>query len=407
MGKFGLLGQSLGHSHSPAIHRLLGSWPYQLFEREPEDLERFLLEENWDGVNVTMPYKKAVVPYCKELSPLAQKLGSVNTLVKQADGTIYADNTDYYGFQQMALGLGIDYREKKALVLGSGGASVTVQAVLQELGCRVTVISRNGPDNYENLERHRDAAVVVNATPVGMYPNNGESPVSLMEFPALEAVLDLVYNPLRTKLILEAEALGIPHTSGLPMLISQGARASEQFTGRVISPEMLEFAWKQTVLSIENLVLIGMPGSGKSTIGRMLADATGKTFVDTDQEVEKIIGMSIADFLREKNEAAFRSVETAVLKHLCKQSGLVIATGGGCVCREENYALLHQNSKIIWLRRALDKLPVFGRPLSLRDGIQAIFSARKAQYQRFSDVEVSNDGTLEATLEQILEAISK
>lgn len=407
MGAYGLLGRSLSHSYSPAIHRLLGSWPYSLYQREPEELKDFLLHGSWDGVNVTIPYKRAVVPYCQVLSPLAQKLGSVNTLVRRADGSLYGDNTDYWGFRQMALSLNVDYGGKKALVLGSGGASVTVRAVLQELGCRVTVISRNGRDNYENLPRHRDATILVNATPVGMFPHNGEAPVSLELFPNLEAVLDLIYNPARTRFMLEAERLGIAHVGGLSMLVSQAARSSELFTGQTISREKAEAVERSIARSMENLILIGMPGCGKTTVGAALARATGKMFWDADREAEKVIGMSIPRLFQQKGEAAFRACETAVLEQLGKQSGLVLATGGGCVTREENLPLLRQNGRVIWLRRALDKLPTEGRPLSRHAGVQALYDARASLYRHFSDFEVSNDGSVEETVNEILEAISQ
>ncbi len=241
----GLLGRKLGHSYSPLIHGLLAEYAYDLYEKEPEELEAFLTEGSWDGLNVTIPYKKEAVKYCAALSPLAKALGSVNTLVKRPDGSIYGDNTDAWGFEAMAKRLGVDYAGKKALVLGSGGASVTVQAVLKGLGCQVVVISRSGKDSYDDLERHGDAGVLVNTTPVGMYPHNGQRPVDLSKLPNLEAVLDVVYNPARTQLILDAEARGIPCESGLYMLVGQAARASELWTGKKISAETLEQVWKQ------------------------------------------------------------------------------------------------------------------------------------------------------------------
>ncbi len=405
MGRYGLLGRFLGHSYSPAIHGHFGSVPYDLLELEPEELEDFLRTGNWDGLNVTIPYKKAVVPFCHQLSPLAQRLGSVNTLVRRSDGSIYGDNTDAYGFRQMALRLGVDYRGKKALVLGSGGASVTVQAVLRELGAVVTVISRSGEDNYSNLSRHADAAILVNATPVGMYPGGGAAPVALSDFPKLEAVLDLVYNPARTALVLEAEARGIPWASGLYMLVAQAAKASELFTGRAISQEMMESVWVKMSLATENLVLIGMPGCGKSTVGERLAQQLGRPFLDADLETEKTIGMPVARYIQCCGEEAFRKVETEVLKNLGALSGAVIATGGGCVTRQENYDLLHQNGRIIWLKRNLELLPQSGRPLSQTFGVDALYAAREPLYRAFSDLCFTNDGTPEETVRTILEAI--
>lgn len=405
MGRFGLLGRHLDHSYSPAIHGYFGSVPYDLYEKEPEELEAFVLGSDWDGLNVTMPYKKSVTAFCRELSPLAKELRSVNTLIRLADGSIYGDNTDAHGFQQMALRLDIDYRGKKALVLGSGGASVTVQAVLATLGCTVTVISRAGENNYHNLSQHSDAAILVNATPVGMYPKTGESPLSLDEMPKLEAVLDLVYNPARTALIMAAEERGIPCISGLYMLVAQAARASAQFTGKAISPDMVDRVWTRLALDTENLALIGMPGCGKSTVGRLLAQRMGRTFVDVDEEIEKSLGIPVSDYIQQAGEEPFRAVETRILQRLGAMSGAIIATGGGCVTKSRNYPLLHQNSRIIWLRRNLELLPDTGRPLSQAMGLDALYAVREPLYQSFAEIQVWNNGSPEETVRTILEAI--
>ena len=399
----GLLGRKLGHSYSPQIHSLLADYAYPLYEKEPEELADFLKNTDFQGLNVTIPYKKDVVPYCAELSPLAQELGSVNTLVRRPDGTLYGDNTDAWGFRVMAERLGVDYAGKKALVLGSGGASVTVQAVLKHLGCSVVIISRSGPDNYDNLNRHADAAVLVNTTPVGMYPKTGESPVNLEQLPNLQAVLDVVYNPARTQLILDAQARGIPCESGLYMLVGQAVRASELWTGRTMPTETLERVWKQVGASMQNLILIGMPGCGKSTIGTLLAERLGRTLVDADAEIVRRIG-DIPAYFASHGEEAFRQVESQVLADLGKQSGLVIATGGGCVTRPENYPSLHQNGTIFWIRRDLDKLPTDGRPVSQRDGVQALYEKRLPLYQQFADIAVDNNGAIEETVEAILNA---
>ena len=406
MKQCGLLGRKLGHSYSPAIHSLLADYDYRLYEKEPEELEAFLRDGSWDGLNVTIPYKKAVVPYCDELSPLARELGSVNTLVRRPDGSIYGDNTDAWGFEALSRRLGVDYAGKKALVLGSGGASVTVQAVLRHLGCRVTVISRSGPDNYENLDRHADAQVLVNTTPVGMYPANGQAAVDIARLPNLEAVLDLIYNPARTRLILDAQARGIPCESGLYMLVGQAARASEHWTSQSISRETLESVWHQIGSRMQNLILIGMPGSGKTTIGRALAQALGREFADADEILVSRIG-NISDYFAAHGEEAFRREETWVMAELGRRSGLVIATGGGCVTRPENYDLLHQNGTLVWLKRPLDRLPTDGRPVSQRDGVAAIYEKRKALYERFADIAVENDGSPEAVARTILTQFGK
>lgn len=402
--KCGLLGRTLGHSYSPLIHSKLGDYSYELFEKEPEELEAFLTAGDFHGLNVTIPYKKDVVKYCAELSPLAKELGSVNTLLRRPDGTLYGDNTDAWGFEQMARALPVDYRGKKALVLGSGGASVTVQAVLRHLGCQVVVISRHGENNYENLHRHRDAQVLVNATPVGTYPQVGVRPLDLDQLPNLEAVLDLVYNPAKTALILDAEARKIPFSNGLPMLVGQAARSSMVWTGENLSTERVQAVYNFVKRSMENLILIGMPGCGKSTIGQKVAQRLGRSFVDTDVDIVDKVGNIPAYFVK-FGESQFRLVETQVLDRVCKQSGLVIATGGGCVTRKENYPLLHQNGTIVWIQRPLEDLSSDGRPLSQRDGVEALYQQRKAMYERFADVVVENRGSVEETVEELIRAV--
>ena len=396
----GLLGRKLGHSYSPAIHAMLADYAYTLYEKEPEELEDFVKHGDFHGMNVTIPYKKAVVPFCDLLDPLAEQLGSVNTLVRLGDGRLLGANTDTWGFDQMLGKVGISCEGKKALVLGSGGASATVQAILKLADAEVVVISRTGEDNYDNLDRHADAQILVNTTPVGMYPNNRVSPVDLDRLPNLQAVLDVVYNPARTQLILDAEARGIPCESGLYMLVAQAVQASELWTGQRISDETMERVWRTIGRSMQNVVLIGMPGSGKSTVGKALAQKLNRPFVDADAEITARIG-DIPAYFAAHGEEAFRKVETEVLADLGKQSGLVIATGGGCVTRPENYASLHQNGEIIWLQRDLDKLPTDGRPVSQRDGISAIYAARKPLYERFADKIADNNGPIEATLAQL------
>lgn len=403
----GLLGETLGHSYSPMIHHELGDYDYRLFEVPRERLGSFLTSGSWDGLNVTIPYKKAVVSYCTELSDAAAKLQSVNTIVRRPDGTLYGDNTDLYGFLYMVRRSGISPAGKKALVLGSGGASVTVKAALEQLGAHVTVISRSGPDNYTNLDRHADAEMIANTTPVGMYPHNGSAAVDLKQFPCCQGVLDIVYNPARTALILQAEELGIPHVSGLSMLVAQAKRSSEQFSGTPIDDSALERVERIIHSRLRNIILIGMPGCGKSTVGKALADLLDRPFVDCDREMEKVIGMSVADYITRYGEEAFRAEETAMLTQLGKTSGLVIATGGGCVTRPENYPRLHQNGTMIFLERELSKLPKKGRPLSLRGSLQDMYTIRLPMYRRFADVTVPNDGAPEKVAKAVEEAYER
>ena len=406
MLKCGLLGQKLGHSYSPAIHGMLADYDYQLFEREPEQLEDFLKNGPWDGINVTIPYKKAVLPYCAELSDTARRIGSVNTIIRRPDGSLYGDNTDAYGFESLVKKSGIDVRGKKALVLGSGGASVTVVAVLKMLGAEsVTVISRGGEDNYDNLDKHADARIIANTTPVGMYPNNGQAAVDLAQFPQCEGVLDVVYNPARTALLLQAEKLGIPCAGGLYMLVAQAKRSSELFTGRSIPDSEIGRIEKLLSGQMKNIVLVGMPSSGKSTLAAALGEKLGRPVYEADALIEQEAGMDIPAIFAQGGEESFRKLETEILSRLGKLSGAVISTGGGCVTREENYDLLHQNGTILWLKRGTEKLDKTGRPLSLKNDLNEMYQKREPMYRRFADAAVDNNGSVEDTLAQILEVL--
>ncbi len=386
----GLLGKSLKHSYSPQIHAHFGTYPYVLFEKKEEEVAAFLRERPFDGINVTIPYKKTVVPFLDALSPMAERLGSVNTIIKRADGTLFGHNTDYYGFSYMLHRSSLCPKGKKALVLGSGGAAVTARAVLLDRGAEVIVISRTGPENYGNIGRHYDASLIVNTTPLGMYPENGAVPLSLAPFSACEGVLELIYNPSKTALLLEAERLGIPHENGLSMLVAQGKESAEHFTGKPLSDALIEKTISSLTREQKNIVLIGMPGAGKSTLGKKLAERTGRTFVDSDEEIALLAGKPVPEIIEEKGEAAFREMETAVLGELGKRSGLVLATGGGCVTRAENYSLLHQNGTIFWLLRDIAALPTEGRPLSSGGRLAALYQERRPLYERFADIQVEN-----------------
>ena len=400
--KFGLLGETLGHSYSPQIHRLLGDTPYDLYEKAPDALEDFLKNGDFTGLNVTIPYKKAVIPYCTELTPRAKALGCVNTLVRRSDGSLIGHNTDYFGFETMVSHAGISVSGKKVLVLGSGGASNTAVAVLNHLGARVVVISRSGENNYGNLQLHADAAVIVNTTPVGMYPKTGVSPIDLDFFPQLEAVLDVIYNPTKTQLLLDAQKRGLIACNGMRMLVAQAKESAEWFLGHPLPDERIPSIYGKLKGQMENIVLIGMPGSGKTTVGRLLAEKTGRPFVDADAAIVGAAGKSIPEIFRDDGEAAFRALETQVLGQLGKQSGQILATGGGCVTRPENYDLLHQNGSVFCLERSIEQLPTEGRPLSQATTLEQMYQQRKPMYQHFADFHVSNNGSAEETAEAIL-----
>ena len=405
MIKCGLLGKKLAHSYSPQIHRYLGDYPYALIEKEPHELEDFLSNGDFSGINVTIPYKKAVLPYCDLLTPVAARLGAVNTIVRQKDGTLLGHNSDYFGFHCMLQRLELDVAGKKALVLGSGGASVTAVAVLEDLGANVTVISRTGENNYTNLQLHCDAALIVNATPVGMYPHVDAAPLTLDGFPKLEAVADLIYNPARTELLMDAQRRGLKTENGLWMLVAQAWESACFFTGASISADKISLIHSALGQQMENIVLVGMPGCGKSTVGAALADALGRPFIDADAEIEKAAGCTIPEIFEKSGEPGFRKLEVEVLSRLGKESGLVIATGGGCVTRQENYAHLHRNGTILWLQKQLDDLATEGRPLSMASNLRQMYGQRAPLYERFADLAVENDHSVSETVAAILSAM--
>ncbi len=395
--RYGLLGRKLGHSYSPAIHGLLGTYPYTLLEVEPEQLADFLQKGDFTGLNVTMPYKQAVIPYLDEITPIARRLGAVNTIVRR-NGRLIGHNTDHAGFLYLVKKSGFPICGKKVLVLGSGGASKTCAAVLQTLGASVTMISRTGKDNYTNLDIHAD--FLVNTTPVGMYPDIGTAPVDISRFTDLQGVLDIVYNPARTQLLMDAENANIPAMGGLSMLIAQAAEASEWFTGR--SVEGRDVTRIEGVLrrNTENIILIGMPGCGKTTLGQALAKKLGRPFVDLDSVIEKNTGKTPAEIIQTCGEAYFRRLETRAAAEAGKASGQVIATGGGIVTQAENYPLLHQNGRILWLQRPLSLLETTHRPLSVH--LNELFEARRPLYEKYADHVVDNSSSPDSTLAKIL-----
>ena len=418
--KCGLLGEKLSHSYSPQIHAQLGDYEYLLYEKAPEEVETFVRHGDWHGLNVTIPYKKTVIPFCDEVTETARAIGSVNTLLRRPDGSILGDNTDAFGFDALLDSLKLDPRGKEALVLGTGGASATVCACLRRRGARVRTVSRTASDpeaspssssalsektaiTYADIPAHLDAALVVNTTPLGMYPKNGAQALDLSPFTRLEAVLDVVYNPARTALLLQAESLGIPCAGGLRMLVAQGVRASEIFLGRPHPASALEEILSRLSFEMQNIVLIGMPGSGKSTVAALLARELSREAVEADAELERLAGCTIPEIFASEGEEGFRRRETAVLTELGKRSGLVLSTGGGCVTREENYPLLHQNGVIVRITRDLSKLAREGRPLSLTTDLREMARVREPLYARFADCTVSNDGTPEETVRAILE----
>ncbi|HJB54550.1 MAG TPA: shikimate kinase [Candidatus Olsenella avistercoris] len=404
---FGLVGRTLGHSWSRQIHERLGSAPYALHELEPDEVATFVRDGAWRGLNVTIPYKRRAAELADERSPRVERLGAANTLVRREDGSILAENTDVLGFFWMLARfcrreLGSSVSEalgsRKALVLGSGGASQAVRLALEEYaGMDVVTVSRSGKETYEGLaRRHADAALVVNTTPVGMFPNCPASPLdeeTLSALTGLVAVLDVVYNPRRTGLLLAAERLGLPAESGLAMLVAQALYASELFQGRDLDDSLVAEVEGQIRAQTENVVLIGMPGAGKSSCGRALARLLGRPFVDVDEAIALECGRSAAQIIREDGEEAFRAVETEVTGRYAARSGLVLACGGGVVTREENRDLIRQNARVVFLDRPIAELSDDGRPMSQTKGVERLAAERMDAYRSWADVTLPCTGS--------------
>lgn len=395
MGKYYLIGEHLSHSFSPQVHAMLGNPDYSLKELAPDEVGAFITGGDYTGLNVTIPYKQAVIPYLDTLTPAAEKLGAVNTITRRADGSLLGDNTDYFGFSYALQSAGIALAHKKVLILGSGGASKTAVAVARDAGAAsVTVVSRTGEVNYQNVyDLHGNAEVIINCTPVGMYPKSGTSPVDLMKFPHLCGVADMIYNPARTAFLAQAKQLGLPHTNGLSMLVAQAAAGHERFTGAPMDTAQIERIVRTFAAESANIVLIGMPGCGKSTIGAKLADLTGRKFVDTDALIEQKAGKPIPEIFATEGEDAFRALEHQVICEIGSGHGQIIATGGGVVTRPENLYPLRQNAAVIWLTRPLEELPTDGRPLSQANKLSDMYRMREPLYRAFCDLEITNDGT--------------
>ena len=401
--KYGLIGEKLGHSYSCQVHRALGNPDYVLKEIAPDALGDFLRARDFAGLNVTIPYKQAVIPYVDALTDTAREVGAVNTLYFDASGALWGDNTDVYGFCTMLEG--IDVRGKKALVLGSGGTSHTACYALRALGAGdCIVVSRRGAVNYENVySLHADAEVIVNATPVGMFPNNGARPIDIRRFPRLCAVADVIYNPARTALLQDADALGIPRAGGLSMLVAQAARSVERFSGRALGEEAWRGALRQVAASLRGVALVGMPGCGKSTIAQAVAQELGRACVDLDAEIEREAGKSIPETFAQDGEEAFRAAETRAARQFSRENA-VLATGGGCVLRAENAQALRANSLVVWLKRAIDQLPREGRPLSVGN-LYEMEQKRAPYYLAASDVQIENQGSVEEVAAAVVAAL--
>lgn len=399
---YGLIGEKLGHSYSKLIHEMLGRYEYNMFSFDKDQLEAFLSAGDFNGLNITIPYKKAVIPFCDQISDLDAEIGSVNTLYYK-DGKLCGTNTDYQGFLYAAETAGITFKDKKVLILGNGGTSLTARKAVRDSGAReILITTRRGEEgciSYEDLANHKDVEIIVNTTPVGTYPNNGARLISLADFPQCCGVIDVIYNPFATDLLQQAEELGIPHSNGLPMLVAQATAAAEYFLDensfQKENPRIIAALKKE----IENIVLIGMPGCGKSTLGKGLAEKTGKTFVDMDAAIVETAGMEIPEIFEKYGEKHFRDLETEVAGKLGKEKGQVIATGGGVILRPENMKALSQNGRVVFIQRPLEVLAMDGRPLSKDlDTLKSMYETRFPLYNKYGQLTFNAEGSIEENI---------
>lgn len=418
LAPYGLIGEKLSHSWSAEIHEKLGSFPYQLHELSASELKGFLKDQPWRGLNVTIPYKKDACALADATSKDAQAIGAANTLVKDTNGFIAADNTDVYGFEYLIKSLKVNLSQKKAIVFGAfGGAGQAICYALKKGGAYVVGVSRNPHESssyvdcaitYDQLKLHYDANLLVNATPVGMFPHAGVSPLSkeeLSAFTSLQCVIDLIYNPLRSQLLLDAESLGILNANGLKMLVAQAARASSLFLGQDVSGSQIENISHELHASKENIVLIGMPGVGKTSTGEALAKLLNYPWIDTDFLIKQRAHCEAATYLQTHGEAAFRHLEHEVIQEISSMSGSVISCGGGVVVTPSNYQLLRQNSKLVYLTRPFEELALAGRPLSQSIGIQKLAAERLPLYEAWADVTFSCLGSPDADAKGLLDTL--
>lgn len=409
--QYGLIGEHLGHSYSREIHGKIADYVYELKELTPEELGSFLTARDFRAINVTIPYKEAVMPYLDEIDPAALRIGAVNTIVNR-DGRLYGYNTDHAGMKAQLDHMGVSLKGKKVLILGTGGTSKTARAVAESLGAdKVITVSRSGKDGAVTYEEavslHKDAEFLFNTTPVGMYPKTEGKPIDLSAFPKLTGLLDAIYHPLRTELVQEGAKRGIPAEGGLYMLAAQAVFASALFRGVDLSPTLVEKAFRQVKGEKQNVVLIGMPSAGKTTVGKRIAKCTGRPFYDTDEELAKELGQPVAEYLSVNGEEAFREKESEVIRRLSGETGCVIATGGGAVLRERNVTELKKNGVILFLDRDRTKLmPTADRPLSSDpEKLRKLFETRYPIYRKVADRILEANGTVEQVAQAICEGL--
>ena len=409
--EYGLIGEKLGHSFSKIIHEKLADYTYELCPLAKDELDAFMTAKQFKAINVTIPYKQDVIPYCDVLDDSAKRIGVVNTIVNR-DGKLFGYNTDFAGFLYNLNAHGITLKDKKVMICGSGGTCKTVTAVAEYMGAKeILVVSRSKKENavtYEECIRHKDVGVVVNASPKGMYPDNGESPLDLSNFPNCKAVVDVIYNPLKTRLLQQAEQLGMKAVNGLEMLVAQAKFAVEHFLSTEIENDKIDQITLELLKQLTNIVLIGMPSSGKTLTGKALCKYIDKTVVDTDAVIVERSGMSIKEMFARHGEAYFRQWEHDVIEEFSKQNGLIIATGGGAIKNEENIQNLKQNGVVMFIDRDLEHLLVTDdRPLSKdTNAVAKLYEERYPLYTKYGDLRVPNNYPMEISQQELDELMN-
>lgn len=403
--EYGLLGENLSHSYSKIIHEKFGMYKYNLHSVSLCELKNIVKSKKFRGLNVTIPYKKVVLPYCDKLDSIAKKIGSVNTLIVNEKGLLIGYNTDYLGLKYTIERSKICLKNKKVVILGDGGTSATAKVLAEDMCAReVLIVSLFTDLNYKTIYNHLNADVVINTTPVGMYPNNGETLIDLGRFNNLSGVVDVIYNPFYTELLFEAKKYNIPTAGGLPMLVAQAKASCELFKSIKLDNSLIEKVIKNLILELSNIVLIGMPGSGKTTLATLLSKKLDKKFIDTDEAIETSFSTKIPKIFKDLGENKFRKIESNFLSDFGKKNCLILSTGGGAVLDSTNYRYLKQNGRVYWIKRDLDMLDVRGRPLSKNlDNIKKMYHIRAPLYEKFSDNAIENNGNLNSAVEQILE----